>query len=69
MGLGLISIWLRDSVECQFYIINFREYRTGNQKWTIQRNKTKTEQIKNKKNTICIRHHKTQTNTNNVNMI
>ena len=49
MGLGLISIRLRDSVECQFYIINFIEYRTGNQKWTIQRNKTKTEQINKKK--------------------
>jgi hypothetical protein len=50
--------------------INVREYRRGNQKWTIQRNwqhrvhKTK----KNKKNnTICVGNHYAKTNTSNIN--
>ena len=51
--------------------INVREYWRGNQIWTIKRNwqhrahKKKTK--KTKKNTICVGHHYTPTNTNNVN--
>ena len=46
----------------RFYIpVNGREYRRGNQTWIIQR---KTNQ---KHNTICVGHHYTHTNTNNVN--
>jgi len=51
--------------------INVREYQRGNQEWKsretgnmgyIRRRKTKQ-----KHNTICVGHHFTQTNTNNVN--
>jgi predicted carbohydrate-binding protein with CBM5 and CBM33 domain len=51
--------------------INVREYRRDNQRWAVQRNwqhrvhKTKTN--KQNHNTICVRHHYTRTNTNNVN--
>jgi hypothetical protein len=44
--------------------INVREYRRGNQKLATSRRKTKK-----KHNTICVGHHYTQTNTNNVNKI
>ena len=43
--------------------INAREYRKDNQKWTIQRN----WQDEEKQNAICVGHHYTQTDTNNVN--
>jgi len=50
-----------------------RKKRRGNQEWTIQRNwqnwvhKTEDEEEQNKyHNTICIGHHYTQANTNNV---
>ena len=52
--------------------INVREYRKGNHKWTIQRNrqhrvhKTTNNKIKLQHNTICVGDHYTQTNTNNV---
>ena len=39
-----------------------REYRKGNQIWTIQRNWQHRAH-----NTICVGHHHTQANTNNVN--
>ena len=53
----------------------FKEYRRGNQEWTIQRNwqhwahKTQDEDKQSKKqhNTICVGHHDTQTSINNVN--
>ena len=51
--------------------INVREYRMGNQKWTIQRNlqhrvhKTKENKTKTQRNTICVGHHYAQTNTTN----
>jgi hypothetical protein len=49
--------------------VNIREYRTGNQKSTIQRNwQHKTKKNKEKHNTICVRHHYTQKNTNSVNI-
>jgi len=38
-----------------------------NQKWTIQRNWQHRVQNKQKRNTICVGHHLTQTKTNNVN--
>jgi hypothetical protein len=47
--------------------INVREYRRGNQKWTIQTNwqhRTKTK-TKLKHNTIYVGHYYVQTNTNN----
>jgi quinolinate synthase len=49
--------------------IKVREYRSGNQKWTIQRNwQHRVHKMKrNKTNTICVGHHYTQTNTNKVN--
>ena len=50
--------------------INAREYRSGNQKMIIQRNWQhrvhKTKKIKQKHSTICVGHHHTQTNTNDV---
>jgi hypothetical protein len=53
---------------------NVRENRRGKQEWTIQRHwqhwvhKTQEENEQSKKhNTICVGHHFTQTNTNNVN--
>jgi hypothetical protein len=62
---------------CKWYriiVINVREYRRGNQKCTIQRNcqdsvpNTQDEwQTRQKHKTICVVHHYTQTNTNNVN--
>jgi hypothetical protein len=53
-------------------ILNVREYRRDNQKRTIQRNwqhrvHNKKKKNKIKHNTICVGHHYTQTNTNNVN--
>ena len=52
------------------YYINVREYRRGNQKWTIQRNRPhRRRQIKQKHNTICVGQHYAQTNTNNVKTI
>jgi hypothetical protein len=51
-------------------IINVREYRKYNQKWTIQRNlqhRVHNTKTKKKHNTICVGHHYAQTNTNNVN--
>ena len=47
-------------------MIKAREYRSGNQIWTCQRNTGYTRR-KKKHNTICIRNHYTETNTNNVN--
>jgi hypothetical protein len=50
--------------------INVREYRRGNQKWIIQRtwqHYTRRKQTKQKHKTICVAHHYSQTNTNNVN--
>jgi hypothetical protein len=51
----------------------FREYRRENQKRTSQGNGQhwihKTKKRRAKPNTICIGHHYTQTNTNNVNKI
>jgi hypothetical protein len=58
------------NVKHEFIEINVREYRRGNQKWTIQRNwqhGTQDEEKKPKHNTICARLHHTQANTNNVN--
>ena len=54
-------------------LINVKEYRRGNHKWTIQRNwqhwvhKTKNNIRKPQHKSICVGHHYTQTNTNNVN--
>ena len=57
--LNCITVYL------SIYEINVREYRRGNQKWTIQRN---WQHRLRKKNTICVRHHYyMQTYTNNVN--
>ena len=55
--------------------INVREYRSGNQKWTIQRNwqhwvhKTQDEDKQNNKIhiTVFVGHHYMHKNTNNVN--
>jgi hypothetical protein len=48
--------------------INVREYRRDNQKWRIQRNRQHKRRKKtHKHNTICVVHHYTLTNTNNVN--
>ena len=51
-------------------IINIREYRRGNHKWTIQRkyqHKTQDEDKQKKKhNTIRVGHHNAKTNTNKV---
>jgi len=49
-----------------------REYRSGNQKWTIQRNwqhrvHTRRRKTKQKHNTICVGHQYAQINTNNLN--
>jgi hypothetical protein len=48
--------------------INVRENRKDNQEWTIQRNwqhwEHKTKTNKRKHNTIYVRHHHMQTNTN-----
>ena len=53
--------------------INVREYRRGNQKWTIQKTgniaHTRQRQTKQKHNTICVGHNYTQANTNNTNKI
>jgi len=57
------------------YLINVREYRRANHKWTIQRKSRETGNIrytrrrktKQKHNTICVEHHYEQSNTNNVN--
>jgi hypothetical protein len=54
-------------------IINVREHRRGNQKWTVQQsretvNKGHTRRRKNEKtknNTVCVGHHYRPTNTNN----
>ena len=49
--------------------INVKEYRRGNQKWTIQRNwqhwvrYTRRRKTKQKHNTICVGHRYSQTNT------
>jgi len=46
--------------------INVREYRRGNQKWTIQRNwqhrahKTEKNKTKTQHNTTCVGHHYAQ---------
>jgi hypothetical protein len=54
-------------------VINVREYQRGNQKWTILRiwlhrvHKTKTKNTQKNHNTLCVAHHYTQINTNNVN--
>jgi hypothetical protein len=51
--------------------IDVREYRRGNQKWTIQRNcqhgYTRRRKTRQKHNIICDGHHYAPTNTNNVN--
>ena len=48
-----------------------REYRKGNQKWTSRETGnigyTRRRKTQQKHNTICIGHHYTETNTNNVN--
>ena len=54
-----------------FYLtISVREHRRDNQKWTIHRTGnivyTRRRKTKQKHNTICVRRHNTQTNTNNV---
>jgi len=53
--------------------MNAREYRRGNQKWTIQINWQhrvhKTKKTNQKRNPIFVGHHYTQTNKNNVNKI
>ena len=47
---------------------NVREYRRDNQKWRIQRNWQHRRRKKtHKHNTICVVHHYTLTNTDNVN--
>ena len=46
--------------------INVREYQRGNHQRTIHRNLQQGTQDKEKQNTICVGHHYTQTNTNNV---
>jgi hypothetical protein len=58
-------------IETQCSKINGREYRRGNQKWTeklatLGAQDTKSRQTKQKHNTICVGHHYTQTNTNNI---
>ena len=54
---------------CTNYI-NVREYRRCNKKWIFQRNWQhrvyKTKKNKQNQNTICVGHHYTQANTNNV---
>jgi hypothetical protein len=48
--------------------INVRENRRDNQKWTMQEKlATKRRKTKQKHNTICVGHHYTSPNTNNVN--
>ena len=53
--------------------INVREYRRGNQYWTIQRNgnivytRHGGEKQNKTHNTICVGHHYIQTNRNNIN--
>jgi len=47
--------------------INVREYWKGNQKWTIQRNWQHRAHKTKKNKAICVGHHYTSTNTNNVN--
>jgi len=52
--------------------MNTKEYRRGNQKWTIHRNwqhwvhKTGKKETKQKHNTLCVGHHYTTTNTCNI---
>ena len=47
--------------------INLREQRRGDKNWTIQRNQQHRVHKTKKNITICIGHHFTQRNTNNVN--
>jgi hypothetical protein len=53
--------------------INVREYRRGNQNGQSRENEnigyTRRRKTKQKHNTICVGHHYTQTNTNNVNKV
>jgi hypothetical protein len=75
-----LNVWLKISetvngkkgrIETQCSKINVREYWKGNQKWTeklatLGAQDTKSRQTKQKHNTICVGHHYTQTNTNNI---
>ena len=50
--------------------INVREYRRGKKNDNAEKlvtQGTQNEEIKSKHNTICVGHHYSQTNTNNVN--
>ena len=49
------------------YIIIVREYRRGNKKKDNPEKLATPDEDKQKHNTICVGHHFTQTNTNNVN--
>ena len=60
--------WWRKPEDPEKTRINVREYRRGNQEWTIQRNwqhwvhKTQDEDNQNKNhNALCVRHHYPQT--------
>jgi hypothetical protein len=61
-------VWTQHIFRAQ---INVREYRRGNQngqsRETGNIGYTRQRQTKQKHNTICVGHHYTQTNTNNVN--
>ena len=47
--------------------MNDREHEEAIKKWTIQRSLQQDRKTKQEHNTICVGHHCTQTNTNNVN--
>ena len=54
----------------QLVLINVREYRRGNNTKTTEPDNivyTRRRKTKQKHNTICVEHHYTQINTNNVN--
>jgi hypothetical protein len=56
-----------DNLSCSITpIINVKEYRRTNKKWTIQRNWQQDEDTKQKHSTICVGHHYVQGNTNNI---
>jgi hypothetical protein len=50
----------------QWFVINGREYRRANQKWTGNMGCTSRKQTKQKHNIICVGHHCEQISTNNV---
>ena len=48
--------------------LSVRKHRSGNKKWTIQRNwQHRVHKTKNNTTRYCVGHHYAQTNTNNVN--